>query len=151
MTARSETAEGTQADGVHLRLTNGWTLSLTEDCPPALLSAAAWPTADDNKHSPDTRWHEFRNQGIDARIFGFSGLVTAFREVMALKGENEEPTRKAPAAGTGFSPAQVRNIGRQIFSMVKDVSAAKNVVPPETFHGMIGEAAIDIVRSATRG
>lgn len=62
----------------HLRLANGWTVSISEnDTPPALCSVAAWPTAKhDQKLSPD-EWFSFGEGRVDQRCWTLDDVRAA--------------------------------------------------------------------------
>lgn len=70
-----------------LPLPNGWMISLAEDVPPALVSVAAWPVADDETRR--TRWFEFRPGVYDARCHSAEDMVEAVMAV--VRGPAPEP------------------------------------------------------------
>lgn len=92
-----------------------------------------------------------RRNGVPVDHFASSG--SAYNAMMRLRGEQENAdaeNQTAPAA-TGFSVAQLQDIGRQILYMVSGLSPARKVSTPEAFNRMIGAAAVCIVRSPTDG
>lgn len=73
-----------------VRLTNGWTLSVGEDIPPAIASIAAWPTADDNRPRRYDRWHRFAGDRVEVRVFDVDDLIEAFESVATLSPPDSE-------------------------------------------------------------
>lgn len=67
----------------YLRLTNGWTVSISDsDTPPAICSVAAWPTTKDNDRLVDADWFRFDDRGSqDRRCWSIADVRDAVMRV----------------------------------------------------------------------
>lgn len=79
-----------------MRLTNGWTVSISpDDTPPALCSVAAWPTRMDNKRLAAEDYFQF-GRSCDQRCFALSDVRKALAKVEAA----EPPVCTCGGSGT---------------------------------------------------
>lgn len=88
------TVERTPINACWLRLTNGWTVSISaDDTPPALCSVAAWPTALDGVRFGEDEYFDFGRDQIDRRCWTIGDV----REALNLVASAPTPTAEGAA------------------------------------------------------